>query len=230
MVKKRRVSKKFIPGKSGEVAPVTLPFFELVQRYLLYIIIFLALIFLSTGGYFLWEYLNHKKEEKASTLFYQAYQMYQETKEKRKSLDEPLKLFQAVVKDYARTSSGKLSFFYMGNCQFALKKYDDAINSFTNFLEAVFSQSQMVLLAYDSLGYCYEAKKDFKKALEYFQKTINPPPGLGENGYLNIGRCFETLGDKKGGLEIYKKFLNEFPDSSKGDFVREKIRLLEMKR
>jgi len=88
----------------------------------------------------------------------------------------------------------------------------------------------LALLAYDSLGYCYEVKKDYKKALEYFQKTITPHPSLGESGYLNVGRCFEALGDSEGGLNIYKKFLLEFPDSSKKSLIQDKIKGLELKR
>jgi Uncharacterized protein conserved in bacteria len=111
-----------------------------------------------------------------------------------------------------------------------MKKFDEAIDAYNKFLKKVSSQPQLALLADDSLGYCYEEKKDYKKAVEYFQKTITPSPGLGESGYLNVGRCFEALGDSEGSLNIYKKFLLEFPDSSKKSFIQEKIKGIESKR
>jgi tetratricopeptide (TPR) repeat protein len=209
--------------------PSVTPLFKLVQNNLVYPILGLVAILLLSGGFFLWNYFDKKNEEKASTLFYHAYQTFKESKQKEASLEEPMKLFQTIIKDYPRTSASELSFFYLGNCQFVMKKFDEAIDAYNKFLEKVSSQPQLALLAYDSLGYCYEEKKDYKKALEYFQKTITPHPGLGETGYLNAGRCFEALGDSEGSLTIYKKFLLEFPDSSQKSFIQEKIKGIELK-
>lgn len=229
MVRKIKGSNKITIGRRAEAVPSGTPFFELVRNNLLYLILGLvAILFLSVGG-FLWNYFDKKNEEKASTLFYQAYQIFKESKEKETSLEEPMKLFQLIIKDYPKTSASELSLFYLGNCRFVMKKFDMAIDAYNNFLKKVSSQPQLALLAYDSLGYCYEEKKDYKNALEYFQKTITPHPGLGETGYLNAGRCFEALGDSKGSLNIYKKFLLEFPDSSKKSFIQEKIKGIELK-
>jgi len=230
LVRKIKGSNKITFGRSAEAVPSATPFFELVKNNLLYPILVLVAILLLSGGFFLWNYFDKKNEEKASTLFYQAYQIFKESKQKEVSLEEPMKLFQTIIKDYPRTSASELSFFYLGNCQFVMKKFDEAIDAYNKFLEKVFSQPQLALLAYDSLGYCYEEKKDYKKALEYFQKTITPHPGLGENGYLNAGRCFEALGDSEGSLNLYKKFLLEFPDSSQKSFIQEKIKGIELKR
>lgn len=227
MVKRRRVSKKIFNGKREDLIPVTSPFLALVQRHLLYIIVGSIFVFLSITGFFLWKYVDKKKEDKASILFYQAYNVYQESIKEEKTLEQSLQLFQSLAQNYSGTSAGIMSLFYAGNCQFALKKFDEAITSYNKFLEDVPSQTKMDLLAYDSLGYCYEEKKDFKKAIEYFQKTITPPPGLGESGCLNICRCFESLNDKENSLKFYKKFLFEYPNSQRIDFVREKVRGLE---
>ncbi len=229
MVRKIRGTKKFTIGRSAEVASSVTPFFELVKNKVLYLILGLVAILLLSGGGFLWNYFDKKNEERASILFYQAYQTFKESKQKEASLEEPMKLFQTIIKDYPKTSASELSFFYLGNCQFVMKKFDEAMDAYNKFLEKVSSQPQLALLAYDSLGYCYEEKKDYKKALEYFQKTITPHPGLGESGYLNAGRCFEALGDSEGSLNIYKKFLLEFPDSSQKSFIQEKIKGIELK-
>jgi len=229
LVRKIKGSNKITIGRSAEAVPSVATFFELVKNNLLYPILGLVAILLLSGGFFLWNYFDKKNEEKASILFFQAYQIFKESKQKEASLEEPSKLFQTIIKEYPRTSASELSFFYLGNCQFVMKKFDEAIDAYNNFLGKVFSQPQLTLLAYDSLGYCYEEKKDYKKALEYFQKTITPSPGLGESGYLNAGRCFEALGDSEGSLNIYKKFLLEFPDSSKKSFIQEKIKGIELK-
>ncbi|WAC07117.1 MAG: tetratricopeptide repeat protein [Thermodesulfobacteriota bacterium] len=230
MVRKIKGSNKITIGRSAETAPSVTPFFEVVRNNLLYLILGLVAILLLSGGGVLWNYFDKKNEEKASTLFYQAYQTFKDSKEKEASLEEPMKLFQTIIEDYPRTSASELSYFYLGNCQFVMKKFDVAIDAYSKFLEKVSSQPQLALLAYDSLGYCYEEKKDYKKAIEYFQKTITPPPGLGESGYFNAGRCFEALGDSEGSLNLYKKFLLEFPDSSKKSFIQEKIKEIELEK
>ena len=230
MVRRRRVSKKRFYGKKQElVLPVRSPFFEFMRKNLFYLIAGSVLVLFLIIGFSIWKYIANKKEEKASLLFYQAYKVYQKAIKEEKTMEDSLKLFQTLVQDYSGTNEEVLSWFYLGNCQFALKKFDDAIISYNNFLEKISPQTQLALLAYDSLGYCYEEKGDFKKAIENFEKTIDPSPGLGEIGYLNLARCYEALGDKENSLKIYKKFLFEYPNSQKIEFVREKIRVLELK-
>jgi tetratricopeptide (TPR) repeat protein len=140
-----------------------------------------------------------------------------------------LKLFQAVKEKYPHTGSGLLSLFYLGNCQFAMKKIDDAIVSYEQFSRKMSKENQMTLMAHDSLGYCYEEKKDYKKALELFEMTLTPPPGLGESGYFNVARCYEMLGDRDNAVKTYKKILVEYPQSLRIAEVQEKIKVLESK-
>lgn len=216
-------------GKPTEKILLRYSLVNFFQKNLLLIIIGVILILVVGGGFYFWNIFNKRAEEKASSLFYQAYLTYKNAKNQGKTWEEPMNLFTQITRDYPRTATAGLSFFYLGNCQFNLKKFDEAINSYTQFLSKFSSQPQLALLAYDSLGYCYEEKKDYKKALEYFQKTIDPPPGLGETGYLNVARCFEALGDHNRSLETYKKFLSQFPDSPLKNFIQEKINLLESK-
>jgi len=230
VVRKRKMTKKIFFAKSAEVTTTPSPVLGLMKKNFLVIFIGSILIVLSIGGFFLWNYNNKKNEEKASTLFYQAYRAYKTSKAKDQPVEEPMELFRSITIQYPRTSAGALSFFYLGNCQFALKKNDESINAYNNFLKSFSSQPQLAILAYDNLGYCFEEKKDYQKALEYFQKTINPHPGLGEGGYLNVARCLEALGDKKGSLDIYKKFLLHYPDSPSKGFVQGKIQTIERKK
>ena len=230
MVRKRRITKKLFAAKSTELTPVEFPFWEFLKKNFLYFFIGLIFILLLSAGIFFWKHLDKKNEEKASFLFYQAYQTYKKSKEDKKPWGEAIKLFQLITKDFPDTSASVLSYFYLGNCQFSMKKVDEAITSYKKFLDGVSSQPQLALLAYDNLGCCYEEKKDYKKALEYYQKTITPPPpGLGEIGYLNVGRCYEALGDIEGSLNLYKSFILKFPDSQKKNFFQEKIEIIESK-
>ncbi len=229
MVRRRRIAKKTIDSKGEDLTPTTSPFSAFAQKYRFYLIAGAVFVLLCTGGFYGWKYETSKKEKKASILFHQAYNAYQGWLKGENTVEESLQLFQSLAQKYSGASSGMLGLFYVGNCQYAMKNFDDAISSYNKFLKSVPSKTQLALLAYDSLGYCYEEKKDFKRAIEYFQKTIAPAPGLGENGYLNIARCYEDQSDAKNSLQFYKKFLSEFPDSERVHFVREKIQKLGTK-
>lgn len=227
MVRRRRISKKPFDGKGEELIPTTSPFLDFAQEFRFHLIVGAVVLLVCVGGFVGWKYETGKKEKEASVLFHQAYNVYQGWLEGENTAEESLQVFQSLAQKYPRTSSGMLGLFYVGNCQYAMKQFDGAIFSYNTFLEKVPSQTQLALLAYDSLGYCYEGKGDFAKAIEYFQKTIAPAPGLGENAYLNVARCYEGQKDTKNSLQFYNKFLSEFPDSDRVQFVREKIKRLE---
>jgi tetratricopeptide (TPR) repeat protein len=80
----------------------------------------------------------------------------------------------------------------------------------------------------EGLGYAYEEKKDYEKAVEAYQKVLE----MGKNfqfagAYLNMGRCYEKLGKKKEALENYKDFLKVSQKSIMTNAVLEKISDLE---
>lgn len=229
MVRRRRIAKKPFASKGEELIPTTSPVLDFAQEYRFHLIVGAVFILLCVGGFYGWKYTTNKNEEEASVLFHQAYNVYQGWLKDENTVEESLQLFQSLTQKYSGTSSGMLGLFYGGNCQYAMKNFDDAITSYNGFLEKVPPETHLALLAYDSLGYCYEEKGDFAKAIEYFQKTITPGPGLGENGYLNVARCYEGQSDTKNSLEFYEKFLSEFPDSERVNFVREKIQKLDTK-
>ena len=79
-------------------------------------------------------------------------------------------------------------------------------------------------MALTSLGYCYEAKKDLKVALEYFEKAQKSDNvGFESIGFRNIARIYEQLNDKKNALENYKNALQKTTDPSMTIFIKRKI-------
>jgi hypothetical protein len=59
---------------------------------------------------------------------------------------------------------------------------------------------------YYTLGYFYEEKKDFQKAINIYTKLIGKIPEELE-GYLRLGICYEEIGDYMKAYEVYKKSL-----------------------
>lgn len=227
MVKTRRVVKRPFEAKPELPVPYYFTLADFCRRYLPQILMGLAAMVLVAAGALVWKYMAGQQEERAASQLYEASKVYKKAMEEDKPLDEALKLFQSLVNQYGGTGAGKLGAFYLGDCQYALKKYDEAIATYTAFLGRIAAESPLALSAYNSLGYCYEAKGDFKKAVEYFEKTVTPPPGLGEDGYLNIGRCYEQLDDRENSRKAYEKLLAQYPNAQRADFVRAKVKSLQ---
>jgi tetratricopeptide (TPR) repeat protein len=107
----------------------------------------------------------------------------------------------------------------IGKCYYALKEYDPAIAAYTRCLNGPLQS-----MARNGLGYCYEAKGDYSKALENYQKNAeedgNP---YQEEGMLGAARCCEAQNQKQKALEFYQKALAKNPKSPTADFIQWKI-------
>jgi tetratricopeptide (TPR) repeat protein len=192
--------------------------------------IIVLILLLSIYIFYRWE---AKKEGEAQQKFNLAVETYQivSSPYREGSIQEykdVLKKFDEVTTKFPRTSSGKLSILYKGNIHLRLREFEEAIKAYQTFLQKGGGEKLYRLFALEGLGYAYEGKKDYEKALTTFQKIVE----MGEsfelaNAYLNIGRCEETLGKNKEALENYKNFLKVSQKSYMTNIVLRKISHLE---
>lgn len=135
---------------------------------------------------------------------------------------------QEIIDKYPGTDAANLSRYSMGVLYYRLNEFDNAIKSYEGFLSKARS-NELVALADDGLGYCYEAKGDYSKALKYFEDSAKDPNGSAFRGmaYLNAGRMAEQLKNSKGAVEYYKKALESRNDSISETFLKRKISELE---
>jgi tetratricopeptide (TPR) repeat protein len=139
-----------------------------------------------------------------------------------------LEKFDEVVKEFPRTSSGKFSLLYIGNLHLHLGEFDEAIKAYQAFLQKAGKEKLYRYFGMEGLGYAYEEKKDYEKALEAYQKILE----IGDRSqmaepYLEMGRCYEKLGKKKEALDNYKAFLKASPKSMMTNVILEKVSNLE---
>jgi tetratricopeptide (TPR) repeat protein len=192
--------------------------------------IVVLILILSIFFYQRWE---KKKEDKAYQLFTSAVEIYQtvSTPYREGSTQEyknVLEKFKEVIEKFPRTSPGKLSVLYKGNLHLRLSEFEEAIQSYESFLQKAGKEKLYSSFALEGLGYSFEGKKDYKNAINAYQKILP----LGENfqmsnAYLGMGRCFEKLGENKEALENYKSFLRVSQKSMMTNTVLRKISNLE---
>jgi tetratricopeptide (TPR) repeat protein len=232
MAGKRKIIKKKLK-EPDEFISFTDHAFRFISRHYRRIITGGVILGVLLGAFFLFQKWEEKKEAEAYQLFSDALQLYQrvdspyreESPGDYKSLMEK---FDEIVTKFPRTSSGKLSLLYKGNLHLKLGKFDDAIKTYGTFLEKGGEEKFYRLSAMEGLGYAYEGKKEYEKAVKAYGKIAEMGEGLeAANAYLGEGRCYEKLGKKKEALECYKSFLNLAPKAMMANLVSERISELE---
>jgi len=138
---------------------------------------------------------------------------------------ESMKIFQELIDKYPHSWSARMAYYHLGNLYYGFGDLDNAITSYKKFVSSAKSDDAGIkFLALTSLGYCFEAKKDFKSALNYFeeaQKSNNT--GFEAIGFRNIARIYEELNDKKKALENYQNALARTTDPTMALFIKRKI-------
>jgi tetratricopeptide (TPR) repeat protein len=232
MARIRKISKKKL-REPDEFISFTEKIYIFVKRYFKGIAIggiIVLTIILSILFYQRWEKEN---EEEANRKFNIAVEMYQRVgslyrEGSPSELKEVLEKFDEVITRYSRTTSGKLSLLYKGNILLRLGEFDEATKSFQIFLKKAGKERLYRLFAWEGLGYSYEGKKSYEKAIQAYQKITEEGESYElSNAYLNMGRCYEKLGKTKEALENYKAFLKESPKSLMTNTVLRKISILE---
>lgn len=136
-----------------------------------------------------------------------------------------VKIFQELIEKYPHSWSARMAYYHLGNIYYNSGDLDKAIDNYKKFVSSTKSDDAGIkFLALTSLGYCFEARKDFKSALNYFeeaQKSNNT--GFEAIGYRNIARIYEELNDKKKALENYQNALAKTMDPSIALFIKRKI-------
>ena len=169
------------------------------------------------AGIGFWMFSRSRTEAQALERFYGAMNVMarNDGKPGDKSMQraQALKQFESVHTEFSGTQAGTLALFYAASCRYDLKQYDEAIATYAGFLEKAGGDFDFLrLLAYENLGYAYEAKGDFRAALEWFGKqTDDEQGGLRASALFHSARCYEALGDRVKACRFYKDFLEKNP-------------------
>lgn len=190
-------------------------------------VVVLAIAMVAFG----WFYYSKGRASEAASLLYQSKQIYntsQHAQNNDQSVEETYRLsldkFDDIKNKYPGTSSAIESSFYIGDCYYRLREYDKAIDYYHQFLNSSSKGDYLIYFAFEGLGYCYEEKGDYEKALENFKKSIEESEmDINELALVNIARCYEALNDKAKALEFYQKLSDDQSNSIFSELVQDKI-------
>jgi len=188
-----------------------------------------SVILIIAAGIFYWQYTSLKSEKDSFSVFSMALTAMSKdvkTDAEREVVNQhSLEMFKNIAEAFPKTKIGVASLYYAGNCSLTLKNYDEAIDHYNKFLDK--SDKSFVYLralAYEGLGYAYEEKGEFIKAIEWFEKQKNEGKGVDISvALLNIARCQELTGDNAAACKSYTDFKNEYESSSFIETVQMKV-------
>ena len=205
---------------------------EYVKENLNQIASIASVILIIAASIFYWQYKSLKAEKDSFSAFSRALiTMSQDVKteaEREVLSQQALEMFKSVVEKYPKTKTGAASLYYSGNCSLTLNNYDEAIDYYNKFLgKSDKSFVYLRALAYEGLGYAYEGKGEFAKAIEWFEKQKNEGKDVDISvALLNIARCYELSGDNVSACKYYTDFENGYLSSSFIETVQMQISVL----
>jgi len=175
--------------------------------------IVISIIIISSG----WYLYSMNYEDKAQRLYAMAHIAGMKAARQGGKPDQNnMKMYNDVITQYPGSKAAMMSYYQMGNMHYNLGDVDASIKAYTEFLKEVADGSDVKILAYNGIGYCYEKKADFPHALESFEKAANSKSSGGFEGmtYRNMARIYEEMNNKEKALEYYQKALNSAADPS----------------
>jgi tetratricopeptide (TPR) repeat protein len=172
-------------------------------------------------------YFLRQSENKAFSLLQDGIAKYQtilKTEGPEKAYKGAEKDFQQIIKNYSQRQGGILAKLYYADMGYAAKDYDKAISLYNPLLSELNEEPFLKNLVLNGLGYCYEAKKDYKRASGYFEMvaTAQGYP-MKDEALFNLGEMYAAIGNKEKSINAFKKILSDYPESIYTEIVKEKI-------
>jgi len=180
------------------------------------------IIFAAVTVYFL-----KISENKAIFLLQQSvakYQTLMNAGNPNKAYLEAEKDFGQIMEKYSGRQGEKLArFTYAGIC-YAAGEYDKAIANYDKSLVELNDEPFLKNLILSGLGYSYQAKKDYKTSVKYFEMIeATPDNSIKDEALFNLGELYAKIGDKDKSTDAFKKILSDHPGSMYTEIVKEKV-------
>jgi tetratricopeptide (TPR) repeat protein len=143
--------------------------------------------------------------------------------------DRAIRALDRFIAEHSRSSLVPQAAYRLGNIRYAAGQYGAARGAFELALARGASGTLRTLCA-ASIGYTWEAEKEYGKADAAFQaalQSLGPRDFLYEELLTDLARVQESAGNPKAAVETYRRALRDVPDSRRADDIRGRIATLE---
>ena len=120
---------------------------------------------------------------------------------------------------------GGMALFNLGNAYYDSKNYDEAINSFKNYIDNYKLDKLTTASAYGGIAVSLECKQDFLAAGDKYVEAVKyyPESPSAPDYYLGAVRTYVQGGDRPKAEQMFKELEEKFPGS---DYGRTAARLI----
>ena len=221
---KKRVTRKELLKEPDEFITFSGKMIGFFREYYLQIMYGAAAFFIiifSIAGY---RYYTGWKEKKAFASLEQVMTAYDKALNAKSDLTDVKNSFRKVVDKYDGYAGGKMARVVFADICYQTDDFDTAISLYTEALEDFKEDTLLQYFIQNSLGYAYEAKKDYKNAAVYFNEIASAKNAvMSDVALFNLARLYHEEGNKEKSIEAYKKILSDHADSLYIEIVKEKL-------
>jgi len=221
---KKRVKRKDLLKKSDEffnISTKAILFANEHKREFSYLgsaIVLIAVVYLAVFSYF--KYVNKKGQEAYNTAYYSMLKNFG-VETSQDSYKESEKFFSNVIDDYGMAKVSGLALPELAFIKFQVKKYDEAISRYTQFLESRSENDPYGSLAILAIAKCLEEKGALNEAIANLNQVIERPEGFfREMAMLNLARIYRLQDNHEKSKEILRDFIGKYPSSSFLSFAK----------
>ena len=224
---KKKITRKKLLKEPDEFITFTSKMIRFSTKYKIQISVALGIIIILSAGFFAIEYFSNKADNNSLVMLQKCIDKYDALAKNNmpeKAYNDVKEDFNMILKKYSGKNGGKFARVIYADICFKAGEYDKAIELYDKALPDFKSNQFITGLLLSSLGYCNEAKKEDRVAIEYFEKVVSKPDNI-LNGdiYFNIGCLYDAMGKSDKSKEAFKKILTDYADSIYYRIAEEKL-------
>ncbi len=211
VIKKRPAKKK--AAKEDEVKNAALQALDKLKERQKQLIIVASLAVAAIILYSAFALYSSSVSNKAYSLEKEAYKYYYKTDEAVSDEDR----WKRALELYKKSVDVKVTptaLFFVGNCYYNLRDYDNAIKEYSRFADKFSNDNGILPLVYQKLASAYFKTNQNDKALETLGRLSKINNGIFKDTALILeAKYYERAGQKENALQKYREIITGFPSS-----------------
>ncbi len=147
------------------------------------------------------------------------------------NLKEAITLYKRVLEEYPRTPTAPLVQFSLGNAYLQSNEVDSAIEAYQRFISTYASNTSLLGLVYQKLGYAFLLKKDPDQAAKAYSSILDLPGAMNRDYALfEVARLEENRSKPDEALKHYQELMKTYPNSPLTSESAVRVKVIEAKK
>ncbi len=147
------------------------------------------------------------------------------------NLKEAIALYKRVLEEYPRTPTAPLVQFSLGNTYLQSNEVDSAIEAYQRFTSTYASNTSLLGLVYQKLGYAFLLKKDLDQAARAYSSILDLPGAMNRDYALfEVARLEENRSKPEEALKHYQELMKTYPNSPLTSESAVRVKVIEAKK